>query len=136
MKVQIKRVKRGTYYDPHVLDNKYINATLSTLPTPGKYMALDLETGEIWLTTEIKDIQFSPGELVISTQNSTYSLLDGWNYHDAATPDYNAKQIGFYPEARLEAIWCVDSEAGDDVLMDTITNKELWRGNKKTRERK
>ncbi len=31
------------------------------------------------------------------------------------------------PEERIDAVWCRDSETGDYVLIDTITNKILMR---------
>ena len=32
------------------------------------------------------------------------------------------------PEERIEAVWCTDSETGERVLIDTITNKVIARG--------
>lgn len=33
-------------------------------------------------------------------------------------------------ESTLDAVWCVDSETGDRVLMDRRTNKEIGRWRK------
>jgi hypothetical protein len=32
------------------------------------------------------------------------------------------------PEERIDAVWCRDSETGEYVLVDRITNKEIMRG--------
>ncbi len=31
------------------------------------------------------------------------------------------------PERRVEAVWCIDSENGDEVLIDTLTHQILVR---------
>lgn len=34
------------------------------------------------------------------------------------------------PNDRVEAVWCVDSETGEQVLMDCLTNKLIARKDK------
>jgi len=34
------------------------------------------------------------------------------------------------PNNRIEAVWCVDSETGDEVLIDRLTNKIIVRKDK------
>ncbi len=34
------------------------------------------------------------------------------------------------PNERVEAVWCVDSETGEQVLMDRLTNKPIARKDK------
>lgn len=41
--------------------------------------------------------------------------------------DLRNKKIGFDPEKTLDAVWCVDSETGEEVLMDRKTNQEIMR---------
>lgn len=34
----------------------------------------------------------------------------------------------FDPEKTLDAVWCKDSETGEDVLIDRLTNRVIMRG--------
>jgi hypothetical protein len=42
--------------------------------------------------------------------------------------DLTGAKAPFDPEKTLDAVWCEDSETGEDVLIDRQTNKEIMRG--------
>ena len=42
--------------------------------------------------------------------------------------DLTGANAPFDPDKTLDAVWCKDSETGEDVLVDRQTNKEIMRG--------
>ena len=42
--------------------------------------------------------------------------------------DLTKSTAAYNPDKTLDAIWTKDSETGEDVLLDRVTNKEIMRG--------
>lgn len=80
MKVQIKRVKRGTCYNYDRLDSRFVDGSIFRFPEIGEQLVVQYNRPDLgsWITTPIIEIKAKKAILVIKTKNSIYHLKKGW----------------------------------------------------------
>jgi len=80
VKIQIKRVKRSTYYEYNRIDSRFVNGAVATFPEPGQNVTIffDHLGWGAWHTSLVTEVIPRKSLIVMKTSNSTYHIKKGW----------------------------------------------------------
>lgn len=80
MKIRVKRIKRGKYYESNLLDVQFRNGTIPHIPKIGESMVVQFDRlgWGSWHTTPVVSREATKTVVVLKTKNSTYHLKYGW----------------------------------------------------------
>lgn len=80
MKVQVRRTKRGTVYNPTVLDTEFVRGSIARMPKVGEVLRFyhrRMDEGW-WTTSPVEKITREGKTYILKTMNSVYILIKGW----------------------------------------------------------